>query len=203
MYVSRFLGSAAVVSTLAFSATAETYLTGALIYWSDAVGNNVAGAYEFDTFSTTPNSKMSLNGDASDPVVSLLPGLNFIDFASPHGTTLSLGLFLSDVAVANSGPFGLAPDLVIAGTPGAVAPTIPAAGVLVSTFGQFSPSVPFHGLDYVDIGADRVSVVGFTYSPSGGNGTVTLRVGPIPAPGSLALVGVAGLLARRRRSRAS
>lgn len=199
MDVSRFFGSAALALTFAFSASADTYVTGALIYWSDGVGNNVAGAYEFDTFSTTPNSKMSLNGDSSDPVVSLLPGLNAIDFASPHGTTLSLGLFLSDVAVANSGPFGLAPDLVIAGTPGAVAPTVPAAGVLVSTFGQFSPSVPYHGLGYVDIGADRVSVVGFTYSASGGNGTVTLHVGPIPTPGSLALVGVAGLLTRRRR----
>lgn len=199
MYISRFLGSAALVSTLAFSAEADTYLTGALIYWSDAVGNNVAGAYEFDTFSTTPNSKMSLNGDSSDPVVALLPGLNVIDFASPHGTTLSLGLFLSSAAVANSGPFGLAPDLVIAGDPGAIVPTIPAAGVLVSTFGQFSPSVAYHGLNFVDIGSDRVTVVGFTYSPSGGSGTVTLRVGPVPTPGSLALLGVAGLLARRRR----
>lgn len=190
---------AAVAAGLFVSSTfADTYVSGALIYWSDALGNNVAGPYEFDTFSTTPNAKMSLNGDNSDPVVALLPGLNVIDFASPHGTTLSLGLFLSNTAVATSGPFGLAPDLFVTGSPGALTPTIPAAGVLVSTFGQFSPSVAYHGNNYVDIGADRITLVGFTLG-SAGAGTVTLRVGPVPAPGAFALLGAAAGLATRRR----
>ena len=193
-------GMCAVVAAGLFVSTtfADTYVSGALIYWSDAVGNNVGGAYEYDTLSTTPNSKMSLNGDNSDPVIALLPGLNVIDFASPHGSTLSLGLFLSDTAAATAGPFGLAPDLFVTGAPGASSPTIPAAGVLVSTFGQFSPSVAYHGNNYVDIGADRISLVGFTFGTAGA-GTVTLRVGPVPAPGAFALLSAAAGFATRRR----
>lgn len=186
-----------ILLTLAGSATADAYVSGGLIYWSDAFGNNVAGAYEYDTFSTTANSKMFLNGDSSDPVIALSLGDNVISFASPHGPALSLGIFLSSTAAATTGPFGLAPDLVVTGEPGAVTPTIPADGILVSTLGQFSPSVPYHGRNYVDIGSDRVTVTGFTYV--GGTGTVTLRVGPVPAPSSLALLGLVGAIPRRRR----
>lgn len=199
MPVRTLMGSLVLVACTGSVASADAYLSGGLIYWSDALGNNVAGAYEYDTFTTTVNSKMTLNGDSSDPVIALLPGMNIINFSSPHASTLSVGLFLSDSAVATPGPFGLSPDLVVTGVPGAITAVIPGSGVEVSTFGQFSPSMPFHGRNWADIGDLRVSIVGFTYATSGRDGLITLFVGPVPAPASMAVLGMLTLCTGRRR----
>ncbi len=184
-------GASAAVLLLAIgTAKADLFLNGVLAYIADtSTGANVGNANEWDTFPSTPNLKVPINGVSTNISFPLVMGDNIFTY-SGITTTPGLGLFLGTDGTPVNGPFGRVPELVTFG-----AGSAPSAGTLISTLGVFSPTVPYSGATTFSDGVLTASVTSLTVS--GGSGTFVITV--IPAPASLGLLALAGLATVRRR----
>jgi hypothetical protein len=177
-----------------FGARAQVmYLTGALAYQSDSSGNDVGGAWEYDTFSGTPNAKFYFNG-VNDFALPLSPGLNSFAVTGASGTAtpyFGLGLYFATTATTFTGPFDAAPNLVIqdhanTGTIFAFATN----GAQVSTFGQFSTLANYSGATTFIGGGYVATISAFDYDAGTLSGTLLVSVSAVPEPSALILLAV-------------
>lgn len=184
-------GSVSVAILSASQARADLFLNGVLAYIADqSTGANVGGAAEWDTFLTTPNLKVPINGVSTSISFPLVLGTNTFTYAGITDTP-GFGLFIGTDSVPVDGPFGRVPELVTFGS-GAV----PAAGTSISTLGVFSPTVAYSGATSFSDGTLTASVTSMTII--GNSGTFVITV--VPAPASAGLFAAAACtLARRRR----
>lgn len=185
-----------VMASGAAAAKADLYLNGALLYMAHpTTGQNVGGPTEWDSF-MTPNADMFFNGVTATPLLLEL-GDNSYSLTIPGWTwptTPGLGLFFSTDATLIS-EFARTPDLVVFPSGGSV--QTPAAGTSVSTLGQFSGDALYNGATSHTADGKTAFVTDFHVLNDVGH--LTIRVVPVPAPASLAMLGLAGLGAMRRR----
>lgn len=191
MMFARTFVSSVVLASVAGASQGALFLNGALAYNSNGLGQNVGGAFEYDTFGNTGNSQMIVNNLGPNISIAITLGAN--DFTWANAAVGSgLGLYIGTVSAPVAGPFGLGPDLVIGA--GGFAP---AAGVFVPTYGQFSPEVSYSGATSVTDGEIIVTITGYTFN--GGGGTFQLTATEVPTPGAAALLAMGALTALRRR----
>jgi len=168
------------------SARAQIYLNGVLAYQAGGDGSNTGGAGEYDTFSPTPNFKLSINGQGTDISIPLALGDNNFTFSNSYGFgQAGLGLFIGTANTPYPGPFASLPNLAVYGN----GPSVPAAGTLIATYGQYSGDAAYSGATSFIGGGYAVSVTGYTYDGFSA-GTFRLTVSAVcadqllPATGS-------------------
>ncbi|MSU69732.1 MAG: PEP-CTERM sorting domain-containing protein [Opitutaceae bacterium] len=174
----------------------------ALIYDSDSVGNDVAGPWEYDTFSGTPNAKFTIGG-VIDVALPLAVGTN--TFAVSGGSVSSnfgFGLYFSSTATPFAGPFSAVPNLVVVDAPGPGSTFgFATNGAQVSTYGQYSAVVPYSGVTNYVLGGYAVTVTAFDYFS--GSASLQLTVTSVPEPSTCVSLGsgflLIGLVQFRRR----
>lgn len=191
------LRSAAVALALAAgssAASAQIYLSGVVAFGANSTGSSITEPAEFDNIVGTNNLPVTINSQPRGTTFLLSDGPNAFTFSSVFSNYNALSLYFSGSAAAFSRPFGSAPDLAVFGSN---TPQTPAIGAAVQTNGQFSNTVPYSGASSFTLGDRSVSVTGFTFDPNFGRGTFELTV--VPAPSAVALCGIAGLVATRRR----
>ena len=184
---------------------AQVYFTGALMYNADASGNDVSGAYEYDTFSTpnTNNSKFTVNG-STDIAFPLSAGTNSFSVSGGSvGPNVGFGLFFSNTATTFTGPFSAVPNLVVVDNVGAPSTfAFATTGAQISTYGQYSGEVAYSGVVSYLLGGYSVTVTSFDYYSGTASATLVLTLTAVPEPGTwTALAGLVGLgfAAYRRR----
>ncbi|MBX9736098.1 MAG: hypothetical protein K2X32_04160 [Phycisphaerales bacterium] len=184
--------------SLVASASAQTWLSGVVTYSSFSDGSAASEPAEYDNIVGTNNSELIVNGAARGTTFALTPGVNNFTTRYIPGYQ-SFSLYFSSTSAAFSRPFASAPDLVVYGYTNI--PLTPAAGIAVQNNGQFSGTSPYSGATTFTIGNQELTVTGIGINVGGTNtsNSFQITVREIPAPGALGLLGVAGLLASRRR----
>jgi hypothetical protein len=182
------------VAGLASAASAQIYLSGVVSFGANSNGFSITEPAEFDNIVGTNNSPVTINSQPRGTTFLLSDGPNAFSFAGVFGSFNALSLYFAADGAAFSRPFGSAPDLAVFGFNG---PQTPVVGASVQTNGQFSGTVPYSGATSFTLGDRSVSVTDFTFNPNFGRGTFVLTV--VPAPSAVALCGIAGLVATRRR----
>jgi len=185
------------------------YLTGALSFGSDALGNNTSNPGEYDTFNAlTGNSNMNIGALTQGGVSSilLLPGSNTFVANTGYAPTVALGLYFSSTA-SRSYAFSEAPDLVAIDVSGSGL-AFGSTGAQVGNYGQVSGLSTYAGNTSFILGDKKVTVTDLSLN-SGAAGTITFEVtdvgvaAPTPAivPVTLCLFALgASLNIVRRRS---
>ncbi len=191
---SMMFGVAAIAAGVcSTSASAQLWLSGAVQYLAGANGQSVSEPAEYDNIVGTNNSAFSINGAPRGTTHALTLGANTFTFTRPGGYN-ALSFYFGTTADPFSRPFASMPDLVVYG---ADSPLTPAVGAGVQTNGQFSGTLPWSGAGSFTSGDWTVTVTAFTANTT--DGTFTLTVTQVPAPGAAALLGLGSLASMRRR----
>lgn len=197
-------GLMVLAASVSLAAQADIYLTSANAWIVNPNnGSNAGGAWEFENIPNGVSAEMKINNTPRGTTFLLQPGNNLFTFQIWANVTNdhAIGLWFGDNANHFPGPNGAMPHLVVyRDTQNQLA--FPAQGVFVNTWGGFSPDGPYHGETSFTIGGMTATVTEYSLNGLSGVGTFTIRMGDVPAPGALALLTGAGLLARGRRRRA-
>ncbi|MBX9736377.1 MAG: hypothetical protein K2X32_05575 [Phycisphaerales bacterium] len=207
--------AAGLTASAAYAGDPSPFLTGFLLYRSNADGSaNNNPAYFYTTNGNIGAARQTLTpsiGPAQTVGISFLltPGANTFTFATNF--PVDPGLFAGVQLYFNTTgtPFqpigaGVAPDLAaFVGTSSPSPLANPAAGAGIIDFGNsFGPLAAYSGATSVTVGnwVISVSALSINRTPTG---SMTLSVVAIPSPAAAALLGLGGLMAagggRRRR----
>jgi MYXO-CTERM domain-containing protein len=194
----RWFGVGAVLAvsgSVASTASAAIYLSGVVWYGASANGGTTTEPAEYDNIVGTGNFEGRINAAARDTTFLLNDGANSFSWDLVGGNYNGLSMYFATDAGAFNRAFGSAPDLVVYGSS---SPLTPVAGALVQTNGVFSGTVAYGGNSSFVIG-DRIITVTAFDSIGNGSGRFTLNVTPIPTPGGVGVLALAGVVAARRR----
>ena len=194
----HFAVCAAAVATVACVGTANA----ALVTWNDnlVIPNNIDGQYINVETQTAGSAAGLVAGWDLNPYGTSTTAMSWFAAAAPSGCVMGLGQGGTTVAVAS-----LSGGTVVgsASTFGNTASSVTAGGWMLNSANYFG--FRFRGADALTHYGWGIMTVGATMGVRTLNSvtfetTAATGVTVIPAPGALALLGLAGLATRRRRA---